>query len=651
MKLSMPRTVLWRPLSFLLDCAVAAIAFLAAYGIVFRIEFVPSVPGIAEKTLMFTAICAVSFILFATHRGSWRFVSLPEMMNLGKATVLAVVVYTAGAFLISRGSNVPRSVLILTSFLMFAGLAGPRIMYRLAVEGGFLRRGIRKHAAGTRYVLILGYTSEADAFIRATRRSPVNQFDVVGILDDRITSQSMQGVRVYGRLDEIDAVVARLKRQRVHVSELVVAESRPDRQRLIEIVDRATAAGLRTTRIPDQMEMSHVGPTGVLEPRPIEIRELLGRTEIVTDVSSVADLIRGKVVLVTGAGGSIGSELVRQIAQFDPSRLVLTDNSEHNTYLLDTEIRDSFPHLDIVTQLVSVRDALRLDAVFATHRPQIVFHAAALKHVPIVEDNPIEGIKTNVIGTRNAADAALKHGTAIFVMISTDKAVNPTNIMGASKRAAEAYCQAIDVTSATTRFKTVRFGNVLGSNGSVVPRFQEQILTGGPVTVTHPQIVRYFMTIPEAVRLVLHATAKTLGTGPERGTITVLDMGKPVRILDLAERMIQLAGLRPGIDIQIAFIGPRQGEKLYEELFDPSELKDSHLDDGYVIALPRIIDGNLMKRTLDNLQKAAEAEDAGRVIDLLRHIVPEYQPAPPSQQAHLDDADIDRALAPVRPAE
>lgn len=218
MKLSMPRTVLWRPLSFLLDCAVAAIAFLAAYGIVFRIEFVPSVPGIAEKTLMFTAICAVSFILFATHRGSWRFVSLPEMMNLGKATVLAVVVYTAGAFLISRGSNVPRSVLILTSFLMFAGLAGPRIMYRLAVEGGFLRRGIRKHAAGTRYVLILGYTSEADAFIRATRRSPVNQFDVVGILDDRITSQSMQGVRVYGRLDEIDAVVARLKRQRISVS-------------------------------------------------------------------------------------------------------------------------------------------------------------------------------------------------------------------------------------------------------------------------------------------------------------------------------------------------------------------------------------------------------------------------------------------------
>lgn len=651
MKLNLPKSFIWRPLSFMLDCTVAAVSFLAAYALVFRIEVVPNVPGIEEKTLMFTVVSAFSLLIFGTHRGSWRFVSLPEMLSLLKATVAAVLIYTTGAFLVSRGSNVPRSVLVLSSFLLFAGLAGPRIMYRLAVEGSLLRRGIHKHAVGTRYALVLGYTQEADAFIRATRRSPVSQFDVVGIIDDHVSSLSMQGVRVFGRLDEIDAVVRRLRRQRVRVRELVVAETRPDRQRLIEIVDRATAAGLKTTRIPDQMEISQVSPTGIVEPRPIEIRELLGRTEIVTDVSSVADLIRAKTVLVTGAGGSIGSELVRQIAQFEPRTLVLTDNSEHNTYLLDTEIRDVFPQLDVVTQLVSVRDALRLDAVFAAHRPEIVFHAAALKHVPIVEDNPIEGIKTNVIGTRNAADAAMKHGTAIFVMISTDKAVNPTNIMGATKRAAEAYCQSMDMMSGATRFKTVRFGNVLGSNGSVVPRFQEQIQAGGPVTVTHPEIVRYFMTIPEAVRLVLHATAKTLGEGPERGTITVLDMGKPVRILDLAERMIQLAGLRPGIDIQISFIGPRQGEKLYEELFDPSELKDSHLDEGYVIALPRVIDSTLMLRTIANLQKAAEAGDTARAIDFLRHIVPEYRPLNGIAETSAGDLPVDVAVTPASLAE
>jgi O-antigen biosynthesis protein WbqV len=255
----------------------------------------------------------------------------------------------------------------------------------------------------------------------------------------------------------------------------------------------------------------------------------------------------------------------------------------------------------------------------------VVFHAAALKHVPLVEDNPVEGIKTNVLGTRNVADAALANHANTFVMISTDKAVNPTNIMGTTKRAAEAYCQSLDVNSATTCFKTVRFGNVLGSNGSVVPRFQEQIAAGGPVTVTHPDIIRFFMTIPEAVQLVLHASSHALQHHTQRGNIMVLDMGKPVRIVDLAERMIQLAGYEPHVDIEIAFVGLRPGEKLYEELFDPSEVQDARTDEGYVIASPRIIDKTLLHKTLESLEASAEREDMARAVELLSHIVPEYR--------------------------
>jgi O-antigen biosynthesis protein WbqV len=266
-----------------------------------------------------------------------------------------------------------------------------------------------------------------------------------------------------------------------------------------------------------------------------------------------------------------------------------------------------------------------------------VFHAAALKHVPLVEANPLEAIKTNLLGTRNIADAAMRNGAANFVMISTDKAVNPTNIMGATKRAAEAYCQSVDMNSQKTRFKTVRFGNVLGSNGSVVPRFQEQIAAGGPVTVTHPSIVRFFMTIPEAVRLVLNASAHDHGKDQERGKIMVLDMGKPVRIVDLAERMIQLAGFRPRVDIDIVFTGLRPGEKLYEELFDPSEMQEHKPEDTYFVASPRVINKGLLHKTLTTLQDALLREDAARAIELLSHIVPEYNPASQKTAGSLAD--------------
>lgn len=629
-------------MSILLDLAMAWAAFLGAYIIVYDPAVLGLVPALWEKAAAFTGTCAVMLFLFGVHRGTWRYVSLPDILNLAKTAFATVVIYTVGAFLVSRGSNVPRSAIILSGLLLMVGLVAPRMIYRLAIEGHWLNPlGGRRREEDDRSILILGFTNTAESFIRAWRRARNSKLYVAGILDSAEASRrdSMQGVKVVGSFRDLKDVIDRFEKRGTALTELVIAESSPSRQRLSEIVQQATAAGLKVTRIPDLADPAALTSETLIDPKPIELRDLLGRAEVETDINGVAALIAGRCVLTTGAGGSIGSELVRQIAQFGPRKLVLTDNSEYNTYMLDKEIRETYPDLDIVTRLVSVRDKKRLRSVFSQCQPDVVFHAAALKHVPLVEENSIEGIKTNVLGTRNVVDAALESGVSTFIMISTDKAVNPTNVMGASKRAAEAYCQTMDLSSQTTRFKTVRFGNVLGSNGSVVPRFREQIAAGGPVTVTHPNIVRYFMTIPEAVRLVLHATAHGLHAEMTRGKITVLDMGDPVRIVDLAERMIQLAGFKPNVDIEIVFSGLRPGEKLYEELFDPSEVQDAATKDGYVVASPRVVDRSFLIRTLEAIEQAVLAEDEIRVLELLRKIVPEYRDGTPDLTTATQVAD------------
>jgi FlaA1/EpsC-like NDP-sugar epimerase len=621
------RPYVLRSISVCYDVAVAGLSFYLAYVTIYGVPRAYYVPGLEEKAAAFSVISLVCFYWFSVTRGSWRFVSIPELIDLIKASVAAIVIYTVAAFLVSRGQNIPRSVPVLTTIFMITGLAGSRLIYRLFMDGiGFSVLGLRKVRPGAgRYVLVYGVTNEAEGFLRTTQRSR-GEIVVVGIVDDRKSmTRSLQGVPVLGDLSKLGALVKRFTSRRIKVTELVVAISSPDRQKLSEIVERANSAGLKVTRLPDITETTSITSNSLFEPKPIEIGDLLGRPEVHADIEGVARLVHGKVVLATGAGGSIGSELCRQVAAFNPKQLIITDNSEFHIYMLDKELRENHPQLHIVTRIVNVRDTVRVGRLFEEFKPEVVFHAAALKHVPLVEENPVEGIKTNILGTKNVADAALANKTSTFVMISTDKAVNPTNVMGATKRAAEAYCQSLDMSSAVTRFKTVRFGNVLGSNGSVVPRFQEQIAAGGPVTVTHPHIVRYFMTIPEAVRLVLHASARALVHHTERGRIMVLDMGDPVRIVDLAERMILLAGLKPHIDIDIAFTGLRPGEKLYEELFDPSEVQGGKTDEGYVIASPRVIDNALLVRTLEGLRAAADREDATRAVELLSHIVPEYK--------------------------
>lgn len=617
----------WRIASVALDISIATLSFLSAFAIVFSPMAVPSIPGIEEKAAAFALVAAFSLLVFGVHRSSWRFVSLPEALTLVKVVLLAVGIYTVGAFFVSRGDNVPRSVPVLTAFLMVGGLLLPRIIYRSAVEGRFVMPvggpGVRD---GLRHVVVLGFTDVAENFIRGSRR-PDSLARVVALLDDnsRHKSRSVQGIKVFGSLNDLPRLVDKMQSRGTPVKDLIVAERGAGRQRLSDIVQRANDVGLQVKLIPDVTDAAVVGNGGLPDPKPIELRDLLGRPEVAMDMASVADLIRGKTILVSGAGGSIGSELVRQIAGFAPRTIVLADSSEHNSYMLDKEITGKHPGLNVMTRLVSVRDRLRLFELFREIRPQVVFHAAALKHVPLVEANPIEGIKTNVIGTKNVVDASLASGVSTFIMISTDKAVNPTNIMGATKRAAEAYCQAMDLASVTTRFKTVRFGNVLGSNGSVVPRFEEQIRSGGPITVTHPDIVRFFMTIPEAVRLVLHASSRALGQHADRGNIMVLDMGQPVRIVDLAERMIQLAGFKPHTDIGIVFSGLRPGEKLYEELFDPSEVKEAKTFESFVLASPRTIDAESLVATLTALEDAVRIEAHEVALSCLRRIVPEYR--------------------------
>jgi O-antigen biosynthesis protein WbqV len=614
----------------LLDVAIAGSAFLLSYLTIVEgnvLKFPNLVPGLPEKTLAFTAIFAVSYWLFSMHRSAWRYVSIPDLMNIIKASVLAVAAYTIAAFLMTRGSNVPRSVPVLTLLYLIAGLCTPRLAYRLLMEQSFFPGKNDRSQPRRRSVLLYGLNDNAESFIRANRRGTRGEFNVAGILDDSILNQarSVQGVKVLGGFSDIDEIVSSLAENGIKISEVIATEASPSRQQLGTIVERTARLGIKASRIPDFTETAQLTNRSLLQPKAIDLGDLLGRPEITSDLEGVARLINNKIILVTGAGGSIGSELCRQIAEFGPSQLVVTDASEFHLYLLDMELREKYPGLVVIARLLNIREGARVSSLFEEFRPDSVFHAAALKHVPLVEANALEGVKTNLLGTRNVADAAMRHGATNFVMISTDKAVNPTNVMGATKRAAEAYCQSLDVISQTTRFKTVRFGNVLGSNGSVVPRFQEQISNGGPITVTHPNIVRYFMTIPEAVRLVLNASAHKGGGEAGRGKIMVLDMGKPVRIVDLAERMIQLAGFRPYVDIDVVFTGLRPGEKLYEELFDPSEMQDNDTGGSYFTASPRIIDKVLLHKTLASLEDTVTREDLTRTLELINHIVPEYK--------------------------
>ena len=597
------------------DILVAAGAWLGAYWLRFNLSVPLEFQQAAGSTLLWVVpLQAVVFWRFGLYRGIWRFASLPDLKRIVMAVAIAALLVPLVLVLFRVEAVVPRSVLILDPLLLIIVMGGSRLSYRAWKE----HRLASVLRPDSKPVLIAGAGSAADFLLRELARNPAG-FHVVGLLDDSRDKRGrlVQGVPVLGPLDDVAQHAARMD-----VRDVVLALPSAAHEVRKRVTERCTEAGLNVMTIPS-LEDLVAGRVSVSALRRLELDDLLGRDPVQLDDSGLHRLLTGKVVMVTGAGGSIGSELCRQIARYAPARLVLFEQSELALYAMEQELPQRFPDLAIEPVIGDVKQADAVERVMATHRPQVVFHAAAYKHVPLMENtNAWEALRNNVLGTYRVAQAAQAQGVGTFVMISTDKAVNPTNVMGASKRLAEMVCQCMqhggEGQRSGTRFVSVRFGNVLGSSGSVIPKFQKQIEAGGPVTVTHPDITRYFMSIPEAAQLVLQA-----GLMGEGGEIFVLDMGEPVKIAELARLMIRLSGSDEN-RIRLEFTGLRPGEKLYEELLadDESTLPTPHAK--LRIARARRADAEALAAWLAWLCGPRQEEAA--VKTWLHQHVPEYAP-------------------------
>lgn len=541
--------------AFLHDLAAVVIAWLAAFLFRFNFDIPASFLTPAMHSLIWVVpLFGLLFHRFGLYRGLWRFASLSDMQHILAAVISGAVLVVLAVVFFGLGP-IPRSVLVMHPLLLMIFMGGSRFAYRSWKEhrlyGPARMRG--------QPVIVLGAGDAADSLLREMKRSGV--WYSVALVSNKATNQGrrLHGLPVFGPISQLPALA-----EKYAIKHVILAMPNSKAAERREAVEIAVSAGLTVMTVPSYDDLL-AGRVSVSNVRKVELEDLLGREAVSLDDVGLNDFLQGRVVLVTGAGGSIGSELCRQIARFGPRRLVLVEASEFALYQISENLHSTHPELDLGCWAADVRDAARIDEIVCGELPAVIFHAAAYKHVPLMEQvNAWQAVRTNALGTLTMARAAQKAQVAKFVLVSTDKAVNPTNVMGATKRLAERLCKAIQE-EGTTRFITVRFGNVLGSNGSVIPKFREQIARGGPITVTHPEIVRYFMTIPEAAQLVLQA-----GQMGQGGEIFVLDMGEPVRIVDLARDMIRLSGFADD-EIQIQFSGLRPGEKLYEELLADDE--------------------------------------------------------------------------------
>ena len=600
--------ILNRGMAFVHDLLMIPLAWLGAYVLRFNLEAVPDWfwEQALNSLLLVIPVQAAVFWLFGLYRGVWRFASLPDMIRIGKAVFSGLLIITVLLWLTRNFSGVPRSVPVLYGILLMIFLSLPRMVYRFIKDQG-------SRSASAQRVLIVGAGSAGEMLARDLLRDPQRAYLPLAFVDDDPAKRGREihGVRVLGECRKLPRIARKLA-----VDLVMLAVPSADKAQMQRIIDYVEETGLPFRTVPPLKELMS-GNVRVDQLREVSIEDLLGRDPVALDWQAIREGLEGKAVLVTGAGGSIGSELCRQLAALGVSRLVLAENSEFNLFRIENELREHDPQLALHPHLADVTDARVVDLLFRKYRPQVVFHAAAYKHVPLLEHQLREAMHNNVLGTRNVALAADHWQAEEFVLISTDKAVNPANIMGASKRAAEIYCQNLNDRSGTS-FITVRFGNVLGSTGSVVPLFKEQIKKGGPVRVTHPDIERYFMTTREACQLIMQASV--LGQG---GEIFVLDMGQPVRIQYLAEQLIRLSGKKPGEDIAIEYIGLRPGEKLYEELFHEQESLQPTAHEKILRARYRPVKWEQLKAIMEETEKACLSHDCDSLSKLLTRLVPE----------------------------
>ena len=619
------------------DIFMAALSFILAVYLrlgFWVFEFYPEMW--TSACALFTGICAAIFWPSGMYRGVWRYASLNDLWAITKAVSIATLIFAFVMFIWVRAEPLPRSVLLINWFVLMALLGGPRFFYRLLKD----RRFEYEHSTPGNEripVLLVGAGDGAELFIRSLRRSGDTNYQVVGLIaeDSNRVGREIHGVQVFGTSDDIERVVRQFRKQGRAPHRLILTKDDMDGATVRRLLNAANDLGMTLARLPKITDF-RAGTADKIEVKPVNVEDLLGRPQVPLDRPSMRRLIEGRRVLVTGAGGSIGSELVRQICTFAPTEIVLADNSEYALYTVDLEMSELAPEIVRHAELADVSDRADVNHLIGTFSPDILFHAAALKHVPMVEKNVIAGIDTNVCGTINVADACRHNGVGVMVLISTDKAVNPTSVMGATKRIAESYCQTLDMNGddddarqSGTRFVTVRFGNVLGSTGSVVPLFQRQLANGGPLTVTHPDMTRFFMTVREAVELVLQASAlaagTTTGTGEvPKGNICVLDMGEPVRIYDLAQQMIRLAGLVPDKDVEIKVVGTRPGEKMFEEVFHGAEPLLPTDCAGILLAAPRTADINALTEAVERLKAQCSAFDNAGALTTIQELVPEF---------------------------
>lgn len=602
-----------RLIVFLSDTLLIVLSLLLAFLLRFDFSIPPPQYDLfLECLLVVLLVKPLVFVVTGFYNSLWRYASIQDGLEILKAVSLSSILAVSVVFFLREFTPLPRSIFLLDWILLIGLIVASRLVWRVYRESYF----VSNSCEGPR-TLIIGAGEAGSLLLKEIRRHPHTSYNVVGFVDDDAEKRGMKlhGVPVLGTTKNLNSLI-RLN----EIEDVIISMPSAGTRVIRTIVDSCKDINVTFRTLPGIGEMID-GKVSISQIKKVEIDDLLGRDPVVLDRDQIGTYLTGRRVLVTGAAGSIGSEICRQVALFNPLKLVLLEQAETPLYEIEKELTVKFPELKILPLVCDVRDRETVQAAFEEYSPEVVFHAAAYKHVPMMEYNPAQAVLNNVFGSKNVADAAHACGVRNFVMISTDKAVNPTNIMGATKRCAEIYIQALSRTS-STKFSTVRFGNVLGSNGSVIPLFKEQIAKGGPITVTDRRVIRYFMTIPEATQLVLQAGS--IGSGSE---ILVLDMGEPVRIVDLAEELIRLSGLTPYHDIDIVFTGLRPGEKLFEELLIEGEgiLPTSH--EKIKVLAPVHIEVAPVRSELECLHAAARSNQIDALMASLKRLVPEFKPA------------------------